>query len=224
MFYIAYTTTKKAVFAKECRCEHCGLHFVYPMEREADGFGSAYLGVGRTAAKQSAQEEAEAELQQLFAEDFDFVPCPGCGRYQKDMIRRDRKEGHVWMKGTAERCILTGLIFFGVLILGAALIFAGPGPKDMNDSCVGFCITSGILLPLSGFFLIRHGCKLYWRYKQIAATYDPNRDSERNQRLHRAHELGAIPYDEYLKMRAVDGKKGTGRYGTGSNTSEIDLE
>ena len=73
-------------------CESCATEYVYVLEREGEGVGtsmslmsSVYL-MDEGGAADHAAAAADETLRQYLENDFDPVPCPVCGHYQRHMF------------------------------------------------------------------------------------------------------------------------------------------
>ncbi len=90
------TCTLSAATLKVVECKGCGESFVYRMERRANGYASNLLWLDGDGARERATKEAEKQLEKALIKGCDFVPCPGCGWYQPDMVQRKRTRIMCW--------------------------------------------------------------------------------------------------------------------------------
>ncbi len=81
-----YTATLNGRVLKLVPCENCSTEYVYVLEREATGVGTSVYGLTDEAARDNAASSAEEALRDYLANDFDPVPCPACGHYQRYMF------------------------------------------------------------------------------------------------------------------------------------------
>jgi hypothetical protein len=79
--------TARGSAVKTVRCEACHCQYAYRLSREAVGTSSDFLVADAQAAKQNASDE----LRKLLERECDPVPCPTCGWYQRNMVRRARQ-------------------------------------------------------------------------------------------------------------------------------------
>jgi hypothetical protein len=75
--------TEKGAVPKTVRCEACNLKYSYLLSREASVPARDWWG-------KAAQQQASDDLRKLLARGCDPVPCPKCGWYQRDMVKRVR--------------------------------------------------------------------------------------------------------------------------------------
>jgi hypothetical protein len=85
VFWTEYTATAEGRVLKHVPCENCSTEYVYVLRREGTGKGIALYGLigGDEADAKSGAEEA---LRCYLENDFDPVPCPVCGHYQRYMF------------------------------------------------------------------------------------------------------------------------------------------
>jgi hypothetical protein len=84
-----YTFIARGQALKLVRCENCSTEYVYALEREGEGVGTADLLVGDDRAAQTrAKTDAREALHAYLQNDFDAVPCPACGHYQRHMLSK----------------------------------------------------------------------------------------------------------------------------------------
>src|SRR5947209_6173851 len=85
VFWTKYTATLNGRVLKLVPCENCSTEYVYVLEREGSGVGtSVYLS--NPDAPDHAESAAEETLRAYLENDFDPVPCPVCGHYQRSMF------------------------------------------------------------------------------------------------------------------------------------------
>lgn len=81
-----YTATASGRVLKLVPCEHCSTEYVYVLEREGEGTGNSVYLLNESGAQAHAVSAAEDTLRQYLENDFDPVPCPVCGHYQRYMF------------------------------------------------------------------------------------------------------------------------------------------
>jgi hypothetical protein len=81
-----YTATASGRVLKLVPCEHCSTEYVYVLEREGEGAGTSLYWLNEDGAQANAASAAEDTLRQYLENDFDPVPCPVCGHYQRYMF------------------------------------------------------------------------------------------------------------------------------------------
>jgi hypothetical protein len=60
--------------------------YVYVLERDGTGVGTSVYLTNEQGAEENAKSSAEESLRDYLANDFDPVPCPVCGHYQRYMF------------------------------------------------------------------------------------------------------------------------------------------
>jgi hypothetical protein len=81
-----YTATVQGRVLKLVPCESCSTEYVYVLEREAEGVGNSVYLLNEDGARDHAEAAADDTLRDYLANDFDPVPCPACGHYQRSMF------------------------------------------------------------------------------------------------------------------------------------------
>jgi len=83
-----YTATVNGRILKLVPCENCSTEYVYVLEREASGVGTSVYGIFAESAQSHSESAADDTLQSYLENDFDPVPCPVCGHYQRFMFSK----------------------------------------------------------------------------------------------------------------------------------------
>jgi len=86
VFWTKYTATLHGQVLKLVPCENCSTEYVYVLEREGSGVGTSVYMLNDDGAQGHARSAAEDTLQSYLENDFDPVPCPVCGHYQRYMF------------------------------------------------------------------------------------------------------------------------------------------
>ena len=81
-----YTAVVDGRVAKLVPCENCQTEYVYTLEREACGSGTSLYYLDEGGAQERAGSNATEALREYLANDFDPIPCPTCGHYQRFMF------------------------------------------------------------------------------------------------------------------------------------------
>jgi hypothetical protein len=103
-----YTATVRASTYKPVKCESCSAHYIYKMERQAEGQGNSLLFLDNDGAKQRASDEAEQKVRQKLKDEFDTVPCPKCGCYQEAMAQVVRGRRFAFLRWLGIAAIVVG--------------------------------------------------------------------------------------------------------------------
>jgi Zn ribbon nucleic-acid-binding protein len=86
VFWTKYTATLHGRVLKLVPCENCSTDYIYVLEREGSGVGTSVYMLNNEGAESHAKYAAEDTLQSYLENDFDPVPCPVCGHYQRYMF------------------------------------------------------------------------------------------------------------------------------------------
>ncbi len=86
VFWTKYTATLHGRVLKLVPCENCSTEYVYVLEREGSGVGTSVYLLNDEGAQDHAAASAEESLQSYLQNDFDPVPGPVCGHYQRYMF------------------------------------------------------------------------------------------------------------------------------------------
>jgi hypothetical protein len=111
-----YTATRKGHALKVVSCENCSTEYVYSLEREASGVGTSVYMLNNKGAAGHAQSAAGDTLKEVLDNDFDPVPCPACGHYQRYMFPKLRET-----KGIGVVVITIVLLMIGIIAAIGAL-------------------------------------------------------------------------------------------------------
>jgi hypothetical protein len=87
LFAMESSCTAAGVTIKKVICERCSEGYSYRLRRQVTAKAGGYPGVDPVAANLNAQHRLHVLLQS----EIDAVPCPHCGWYQEEMVRKIRK-------------------------------------------------------------------------------------------------------------------------------------
>jgi len=100
VYWTNYTATVQGRVAKLVPCENCRTEYVYVLEREGVGAGACVYGISVHGLNEDPADHAVAGaregLQQYLENDFDPVPCPTCGHYQRFMFAKLMETRSLW--------------------------------------------------------------------------------------------------------------------------------
>jgi hypothetical protein len=123
-----YTATVGGRVLKFVPCESCATEYVYVLEREESGVGTSVYGLTDDDARDHAAEAAKDTLRQALENDFDPVPCPACGHYQRHMFPKLLEDRTPWVAAGAAAALAVGL-FGAVAALYWTVAYLGQ-PSD----------------------------------------------------------------------------------------------
>jgi hypothetical protein len=124
-----YATADGTAF-KHARCEECDFEYVYLLWRRAQAPAWGFLVPDHEGARNKAREN----LRRLLLRACEPVPCPVCGRYQRNMVRRARQLKYrslltASLVSFLAACILVvPLMICGFVLENAAKAQGGPAP------------------------------------------------------------------------------------------------
>ncbi len=168
VFWIEYTATASGRVLKHVSCENCTTEYVYILSREAIAKGAALYGIIGSDAE-DAKAGADEALKAYLENDYDPVPCPECGHYQRHMFPKLYVTTSPW----------TVAIRFAVLALGlldgvGVLFWTINYLEQPNDHALWRMITTGALLVLFGLI----GLALGANERANARRFDPNTEDQ----------------------------------------------
>ncbi len=108
IFWKQYTATAEGSRVKFVPCEHCSVEYVYVIEREAMGSGTSMYMLNNEGAADRAASAAGETLSNVLENDFDPIPCPECGHYQRYMFPKLLGNTGLWVR----------LVLLVVIVLG----------------------------------------------------------------------------------------------------------
>lgn len=169
-----YTTTVRGRVLKLVPCEHCRTEYVYVLEREGVGEGTSAYGLVDESAQENAESGAHEILGEYLANDFDPVPCPTCGHYQRFMFPKLIETRSPWV-------LIATLITLGVALVSSAGVVNGlfnainSPTKDNVWKLTG----SAAVLVIAGLT----GTGLWLAERKRVRRFDPNATEDHASRL-----------------------------------------
>jgi hypothetical protein len=170
VIWTKYTATVRGRVLKLVPCENCSTEYVYVLEREGEGVGTSVYLLNEASAENHAATAAEDTLQQYLENDFDPVPCPVCGHYQRYMFPKLYDGGSTWV-------LIAKLIAIVVVCLSAvAAAYWGVAylQRPGDHALVRLAVT---LTLLAVFGLLAFGLGVVERSQ--AQRFDPNTEDQR---------------------------------------------
>lgn len=178
VFWQNFTATVNGRVLKRVPCEDCKTEYVYVLEREGSGIGTSLYFLFNERAKQNAESSAESALRDYLANDFDPVPCPVCGHYQRFMFPKLLETRSAWGPAAA----LAILAFGGLAGVSAAFCaicyLVRPNDLDLVRAAV-----AGVVLAVFGLL----GAWLAAVQRARVRRFDPN-EEDRDARLQRGRD------------------------------------
>jgi hypothetical protein len=160
-----YTATLQGRILKFVPCENCGTEYVYVLAREGMGCGKSFYLLNEDAAKEQAKTGAEEALQSYLENDFDPIPCPACGHYQRFMFPKLYDGGSTWLQLAQLIAIVVGCVD-GVAVLYWTFAYL----QHPGDHALGRLGVALALLPVVGLIVLA----LNRAERARARRFDPN--------------------------------------------------
>ncbi len=152
VYWTEYTATVNGRILKLVPCENCTTEYVYALEREGRGFGTSAYMLNEEGAQTHAESAAKDSLQSYLQNDFDPVPCPACGHYQRYMFPK-----LIETKSLASLVAMLAVLIIGCLDGLAALKWSIDYLQEPSDRAFErMVVTWSIFLPLCciGFAMV----------------------------------------------------------------------
>lgn len=145
-------------------CEHCHLQWAYRVRVGGIGTGESPYLLDDEGARERAAKQARLALEEdrrISSEGVKRnIACPGCGRYQSDMVERLRAR-HAAPWGALG---VVSLLFGGMVLLRALTVHGTSGAENL------VWLACGAMLIAAGVFA------LAWR-RRLQRLFDPNATS-----------------------------------------------
>jgi hypothetical protein len=132
-FWTKYTTTLHDSTLKEVRCENCSTEYVYLMEREGTGDGVSMYGLNEQGASHNARSGARESLKSALENDFDPVPCPACGHYQRYMFPKLMDGKWAGLQALLLVVLMGGCLTAAIALYCTAAYLLGPNDYDFRN-------------------------------------------------------------------------------------------
>jgi hypothetical protein len=173
VFWTKYTTTMQGQTLKVVPCENCSTEYLYVMERESVGVGTSVYRLNEAGAAGHSQASAAETLNDILKNEFDPVPCPACGHYQRYMFPKLLETRGTWF-----RPVMFLIIAIGCIAAAIALRDSIGYLQARNDQSFQKIVVDGLAILL--LCVIGVGLSILNRYKN--RRFNPNME-ERDQRI-----------------------------------------
>jgi hypothetical protein len=171
VFWTKYTATLNGRVLKLVPCENCSTEYIYVLEREGTGVGTSVYALTDDGARDSAASAAEESLREYLANDFDPVPCPVCGHYQRYMFPKLYETKSLW--GPAARLLV---LVLGCLDAVGALCWSVAYLFQPNRYALERMVGAWSLLAVLGLL----GAGLAALERARARRFDPNAEDQQS--------------------------------------------
>ena len=169
VIWAEYTATVNGTVLKLVPCENCQTEYVYVLERESTGSTACLYSVLGEEGEKRLVSDQEESVQQYLENDFDPVPCPACGHYQRYMFPKLYESGCLW--GVAAPMAVFAAVGLSVLSLAVRLVAYLGEPDDqalwrLAGPCVALAVTGVIGV---GFWALQ---------RAKVRNFDPNTEDQ----------------------------------------------
>jgi hypothetical protein len=169
MFWTQYTSKSRGRVVKSVPCENCSIEYVYLLEREASGAGTTMYMLNEEGAASDAISASEEALAAVLEHDYDPIPCPACGHYQRFMFPKLLET-----KGLGGVVLTLAVVMSSCLAAAGALYWSITYLQRPTEYALSRMIVSwSILLVLC---LVGLGLSLLRKLK--IRRFDPNREDQ----------------------------------------------
>ncbi|HEY7428293.1 MAG TPA: hypothetical protein VH682_28930 [Gemmataceae bacterium] len=145
IIWTKYTATVRGRVLKLVPCENCATEYVYVLEREAEGVRTrVYLTNGGEAADDAAAA-ADDTLRQYLENDFDPVPCPVCGHYQRHMFPK-LYESPAWLPVVRLAAVVGGSVTAVVALYETLTYLQRLGGDALGRMAVAWAVLAAFVL------------------------------------------------------------------------------
>ena len=173
-YAMAYTAKAGGMVWKLVGCEHCNTLFAYQMQRWAKGGAVSVFFLNNQGAQERASDLAQQKLLKMLETDFNVLPCPTCGKYQRYMYWRIQGKQWGGLQGWGALCFILALpiAIVGYLFSISSSYNANRDIPWMMRNCY---ITAGTLCGLGFALMVLSGI--------LGARHDPNNAAEHGNRM-----------------------------------------
>lgn len=164
-----YTATVNGRVLKLVPCEGCATEYVYMLERESSGTEVCLYSVLGEDGEKRLVSGVEDTLHQYLANDFDPIPCPACGHYQRYMFPKLFKTGCLWGVVAPVAVFVAGGVSAISTLLGAIDYLSQPGDQALwrlAGSCAALVVVGLI------------GTGLWAAQRAKVRNFDPNTEDQ----------------------------------------------
>lgn len=169
VFWTKHTATLNGRILKLVPCENCSTEYVYVLEREGTGVGTSVYALNDEVARDHAASAAEETLQEYLENDFDPVPCPVCGHYQRYMFLKLYKPRSPWLP-VAQLAVMV----FGSLDAVGTLYWTVTYLQRPSEHALGRMAATWLLLAV----LVLLGVALSAMERSRVRRFDPNKEDQ----------------------------------------------
>jgi hypothetical protein len=169
VYFAEHSVTIEGRVFKVVPCEHCGTEYVYALERQATGCGTTFYRLDERGAREHAKAGAEDALRSYLENDFDPVPCPVCGHYQRYMFPKLYGGSPAWVSLARIVALLFGCLAAVGVMHWAVAYLQRPNDRALTRSgmALGILAALGAVVFALGAYERAH-----------ARRFDPNAEDQ----------------------------------------------
>jgi hypothetical protein len=169
VYWTEYTATQHGSAMKTVPCENCSTVYVYLLERKTTGVGTSMYFLNEQGAADHAVSAAQETLKSELENDFDAVPCPVCGHYQRYMFPKLMQTKGLWGVVVMLVLLLAGCLNAVSAVYWTAIYLFGSNERALEKMLTYWGVVAAV--SVIGFVL--------WIVKQARfRRFDPNREDQ----------------------------------------------
>jgi hypothetical protein len=172
-----YTATLHGRVLKLVPCGSCSTEYVYVLEREGTGVGTSVYSLNDEGARDNAASAAEESLREYLENDFDPVPCPVCGHYQRYMFPKLYKPRSPWLTVAQLAVMVLGFLDAVGVLYWTVTYFQRPSDHSLGRMAASWLLLAALVLIGGGLSAIE---------RSRARRFDPNTTEDQQTRIEKA--------------------------------------
>jgi hypothetical protein len=170
VFWTKYTVKMRGTSLKTVLCENCSTEYVYVIQREGTGVGTSVYLLNEDGAAAHAGSAAHETLQAVLENDFDPVPCPVCGHYQRDMFPKLLEaQGITWVDPVLLLVVVISCLNTVIALYCSVSYLLSPNPYDLRKMFTAWSFLLALCLVAFGLWLVK---------QRKIRRFDPNREDQ----------------------------------------------
>ena len=192
VFWTEYTANVHGRVMKLVPCENCSTEYVYELERDCTGVGTSVYGLTDDSAQDHAKSAAADTLQSYLENDFDAVPCPACGHYQKYMFPKLLETKSLWGPLSSLVVLLIGCLAGGAILYWIIAYLRGPSDYALHRIIAAVSVLL-VVCPI--------GISLLLINRSRIRRFDPNLVESQDDRLEKGRKRAVtkLQFEKTLK-------------------------
>jgi hypothetical protein len=164
-----YTATLRGRVLKLVPCEDCSTEYVYVLEREGQGVGTSVYRTNDEGAQEHAATAAADTLREYLENDFDPVPCPACGHYQRYMVPKLYEATPSWLPAVRLLVVAAGSLCAVAALYSTLTYVQRPGSHALEQMAAAWAVLAALGLLGAGLGAVE---------RSRARRFDPNAEDQ----------------------------------------------